>query len=402
MNQSNNSSTSSTSSTSFNNLSENVEVEEIKNFVEMNLREDVFRGITSYGWDDPTPIQQKAIVPINTGKDVIVQAEAGQGKTGAFVIGALECIDLTLNEPQVLILSPTKELTEQSYRITNELGQHMENLVVHMCCGGTSRREDSINLREGGHIVCGTPGKIRDLIERSILKIGSIKQFILDEADVLLSKGFKDDIYNIFKYLPENIQSIIVSATIPPECLEMTNKFMREPIRILKKSQDLSLDNISQFLIVVDHNNYKNEVISDLYQCLSIQSAMIFCNTRATATSLEQFLKNSDHSVSVCHSDLSKDERKKVLDEYRAGETRVLISTDLLGRGIDIQHVSLVINYELPLKIDDYIHRIGRSGRYGRKGTAINLVTERDMVDIKAIEKKFSTEIKEFEVGYEL
>ena len=129
---------------------------------------------------------------------------------------------------------------------------------------------------------------------------------------------------------------------------------------------------------------------------------MIFCNTRATATSLEQFLKNSDHSVSVCHSDLSKDERKKVLDEYRAGETRVLISTDLLGRGIDIQHVSLVINYELPLKIDDYIHRIGRSGRYGRKGTAINLVTERDMVDIKGIEKKFSSEIKEFEVGYEL
>lgn len=404
MNQSNTSSTSSTSSTISNNLSDNVE--EIKTFEEMNLREDVFRGITSYGWENPTPIQQKAIVPINTGKDIIVQAEAGNGKTGAFVVGALQCIDLTLNKPQVLILSPTKELTEQSYTVTNELGQHMEHegsrLLVHMCCGGTSRRIDTENLRQGGHIVCGTPGRIKDLILRRILDITSLKQLIFDEADIMLSIGFKQDIYDIFKYSPVDVQSIIVSATIPPDCLDITNQFMREPIRILKKSQELSLEGINQFLIDVGEDKWKNETISDLYEHLRIQSAMIFCNTRATATSLEKYLKEQDHSVSVSHSDLSKDERKRVLDEYRQGHTRVLISTDLLGRGIDIVHVSLVINYDLPTNIDNYIHRIGRSGRYGRKGTAINLVTQRDMDYIRKIERTYNTEIREFTHDYKL
>lgn len=403
MNQSNNSSTSSTSSTNSDNLQN---FEEIERFEDMNLKEDIYRGIVSYGWVDPSQIQKKAINPINSRRDVIVQAEAGNGKTGAFVVGALQCIDLTLNEPQVLVLSPTKELTEQSCTVTKELGKHMEHegssLLVHMCCGGTRLRIDVENLKQGPHIVCGTPGRIRDLIERQTLILTSLKQLIFDEADIMLSKGFKEDIYNIFRRSPQDVQSIVVSATFPEECLELTNRFMINPIRILKKSQELSLEGIHQFYIDVGEDDLKNEIIADLYEHLHIQSAMIFCNTRAKATSLEKFLKNNDHSVSVSHSDLTKEERKKVLDEYRNGHTRVLISTDLLGRGIDIQHVSLVINYDLPTNIDNYIHRIGRSGRYGRKGTAINLVTIRDMDYIKEIEIKYNTEIKELAENYEL
>lgn len=403
MNQSNNSSTSSTSSTNSDNLLENFE--EIERFEDMNLKDDIYRGIVSYGWVDPSPIQKKAINPINSRRDVIVQAEAGNGKTGAFVVGALQCIDLTLNEPQVLVLSPTKELTEQSYTVTKELGKHMEHegssLLVHMCCGGTQRRIDTENLRQGPHIVCGTPGRIKDLIERRTLILTSLKQLIFDEADIMLSKGFKEDIYNIFRYSPQDVQCIIVSATFQHECLELTQKFMINPIRILKKSQELSLEGIHQFFIDVGEDDLKNETISDLYEHLHIESAMIFCNTKVKATSLEKYLKDKDHSVSVSHSDLSKDERKKVLDEYRNGYTRVLISTDLLGRGIDIQHVSLVINYDLPT-IDNYIHRIGRSGRYGRKGTAINLVTSRDMDYIREIEREYNTEIRELAENYEL
>ena len=387
------SSTSSTSSTS------NNYVEEFNSFNDMNLKEDLLRGIYSFGFEFPSQIQKKAIVPITTGRDVIVQAEAGNGKTGAFVIGSLNSIDVTLDQLQILVLSPVKELSQQTYKVYNDIGINLgtkeSGLVAYSFTGGTSVRTDISKLSEKtAHVVSGTPGRIKDLVNRGQLRLNNLKTLILDEADIMLSDSFKQNVYDIYKYTHEDTQCILVSATMPKEVLDYSNKFMKDPIRILKPPQQLSLVAINQFYIYLDHENHKNETIKDLYEHLNIQSAMIFCNKRATASSLQEFLEKDDHSVSVSHSELNKEERERVLDEFRSGNTRVLISTNVLGRGIDINRVSLVINYDLPIINDDYIHRIGRTGRFGKKGTAINLITEKDLVQIREIEKKFNTEIE--------
>jgi translation initiation factor 4A len=395
-NQLNISQSSSTSTTSISNNN----VEDYELFDEMNLRDDLLHGIYSYGWEKPSQIQKKAIVPITSGRDVIVQAEAGNGKTGAFAIGSLNSIDVTLNEVQILVLSPSRELSKQTCEIYSKIGLRFRNdessLIVHNFTGGSSVRLDVSDLREkGGHVVTGTPGRIKDLITRRALKLNNLKTIIFDEADVMLSNSFKETIYEIFTCTPQDVQCIIVSATMPYDCLELTRKFMRDPVRILKKSDELSLVAINQFFIGLEEESHKNETVADLYEHLNIECAMIFCNRRATASSLKDFLEKNDFSVSLSHSDLNKEERERVLDEFRSGTTRVLISTNLLGRGIDINRVSLVINYDLPQDIDDYIHRIGRTGRYGKKGTALNLITDKDMSYIKDIEKRFNTEIEE-------
>ena len=270
---------------------------------------------------------------------------------------------------------------------------------VHACVGGTTIKDDVQKLKAGVHVVVGTPGRVNDMIIRRILKLQEVRLFILDEADEMLSRGFKDQIYEVFKYLPENVQCALFSATMPLPVLDVTNKFMREPVRILVKKDELTLEGIKQFFIMIEREDWKLETLCDLYETLTITQAIIYCNTRRKVDWLTEEMAKKDFTVSAMHGDMEQKERDVIMREFRSGSSRVLITTDLLARGIDVQQVSLVINYDLPNNRENYIHRIGRSGRFGRKGVAINFLTEKDYMDLKDIEKFYNTEITEMPVN---
>jgi len=365
-----------------------------ENFDDMSLKEELLRGIYAYGFEKPSAIQQRAIVPCIKGMDVIAQAQSGTGKTATFSIAILEKIDTSLRECQALILAPTRELAQQIQKVVMSLGDYM-GAQCHACIGGTSVREDMRKLDVGQHIVVGTPGRVFDMISRKVLRPNDIKQFVLDEADEMLSRGFKDQIYDVFRHLNQEIQVILLSATMPAEVLEVTTRFMRDPIRILVKKEELTLEGIRQFYISVEREEWKLDTLCDLYETLTITQAVIFCNTRRKVDWLTEKMHQRDFTVSAMHGDMDQKERDVIMREFRSGSSRVLITTDLLARGIDVQQVSLVINYDLPTNRENYIHRIGRGGRFGRKGVAINFVTDEDKRALQDIEKFYNTQIDE-------
>jgi len=230
---------------------------------------------------------------------------------------------------------------------------------------------------------------------RRVLRPDHIKLFILDEADEMLSRGFKDQMYDIFQILPSKTQVGVFSATMPPEALEITRRFMDKPIRILVKRDELTLEGIKQFYISVEREDWKLDTLCDLYDTLNITQAVIFCNTRRKVDWLTDKMRSREFTVSSTHGDIGQKERDVILNEFRTGSSRVLITTDLLARGIDVQQVSLVINYDLPRNLENYIHRIGRSGRFGRKGVAINFVTSDDTRTLRELETFYNTSIDE-------
>lgn len=364
------------------------------NFDDMNLKEELLRGIYAYGFEKPSAIQQRAIVPCLKGLDVIAQAQSGTGKTATFAISVLEKIDIRLQETQALILAPTRELASQIQKVVMSLGDYM-GAKCHACIGGTSVREDMRQLEMGQHVVVGTPGRVFDMISRKVLRSNDIKQFVLDEADEMLSRGFKDQIYDVFRHLSEEIQVILLSATMPQEVLEVTSRFMRDPIRILVKKEEVTLEGIKQFYISVEREDWKLDTLCDLYETLTITQAVIFCNTRRKVDWLTEKMHERDFTISAMHGDMDQKERDVIMREFRSGSSRVLITTDLLARGIDVQQVSLVINFDLPTNRENYIHRIGRGGRFGRKGVAINFITDEDKRPLQDIEKFYNTQIDE-------
>lgn len=366
----------------------------IDNFDDMNLREELLRGIYAYGFEKPSAIQQRAIIPCIKGMDVIAQAQSGTGKTATFSIAILQQIDTSLKECQALILAPTRELAQQIQKVVIALGDYM-SAQCHACIGGTNVREDIRKLEKGVHVVVGTPGRVFDMISRKALRTNNIRIFVLDEADEMLSRGFKDQIYDVFRTLNSNIQVILLSATMPSDVLDVTKCFMRNPIRILVKKEELTLEGIKQFYVAVDREEWKLDTLCDLYETLTITQAVIFCNTRRKVDWLTEKMHERDFTVSALHGDMGQKERDVIMREFRSGSSRVLITTDLLARGIDVQQVSLVINFDLPTNRENYIHRIGRGGRFGRKGVAINFVTEEDKRTLKDIEGFYNTEIEE-------
>ncbi|XP_014217080.1 eukaryotic initiation factor 4A-I [Copidosoma floridanum] len=366
----------------------------VDNFDDMNLKEELLRGIYAYGFEKPSTIQQRAILPCVKGHDVIAQAQSGTGKTATFSISILEKIDTSLNECQALILAPTRELAVQIQKVVIALGDFM-NAQCHACIGGTNVRDDMRKLEQGAHVVVGTPGRVFDMMSRNALRSKHIKLFVLDEADEMLSRGFKDQIHDVFKLLPPEVQVILLSATMPTDVLEVSMCFMRDPIRILVKKEELTLEGIKQFFIYIEREDWKLDTLCDLYGTLSITQAVIFCNTRRKVDWLTENMHRKDFTVSAMHGDMEQRERDVIMRLFRTGSSRVLITTDLLARGIDVQQVSLVINYDLPSNRENYIHRIGRGGRFGRKGVAINFVTAEDKRTLKDIEQFYNTRIDE-------
>jgi len=365
-----------------------------ESFDDYDLNENLLRGIYSYGFEKPSAIQQRGIKPILDGRDTIGQAQSGTGKTATFVVGLLQRIDIELKQTQGLILAPTRELANQIQKVALALGDY-QKVKCHVCIGGTSVRDDIDKLREGQHIIVGTPGRVYDMITKRHLRVDDLLTFVLDEADEMLSRGFKDSVYDIFKTMPPNIQVCLFSATMAPEILDLTTKFMRDAVRILVKKDELTLEGIRQFYVAIEKEEWKLDTLCDLYETLTITQAIIYCNTRRKVDFLADQLGKRDFTISTMHADLDQKERDLVMREFRSGSSRVLISTDLLARGIDVQQVSLVINFDLPQNMENYLHRIGRSGRFGRKGVAINFVTNSDVRAMKDTEKYYHTQIEE-------
>lgn len=368
--------------------------ETIDNFDNMGLTDQLLRGIYGYGFERPSAIQARAIRPMMRGADLIAQAQSGTGKTAAFSIGTLHRVDLNNPNCQALFLSPTRELANQTHRVVADLGDYLR-VTSCACIGGTSVRENAQQIEQGTQIVVGTPGRVYDMLCRGILKTNYIKILILDEADEMLSKGFKEQIYDIFQALPTNIQVGLFSATMPPEAISMSEKFMNSPVKILVKRDEITLEGIKQFYIAVEREEFKLETLCDLYGTMSIAQAVIFCNTRRKTEWVADKMALKKFAVSCTHGDLSPEERTDILNKFRQGQSRVLITTDLLARGIDVQQVSLVINYDLPTNPENYIHRIGRSARFGRKGVAINFVTTQDVSLLRDLERMYETQVTE-------
>ena len=361
-------------------------------FDDMDLKEDILRGIYSYGFEVPSSIQQRAIKPLIEGKDMIAQSQSGTGKTATFTIGCLERVDIEVMKPQIIVLAPNRELAMQIFKVFESINEYY-GVKGGLIMGGTNLKDNFRLLDEGLQYIVGTPGRVFDMLKRYAIVTDKIKTFVLDEADEMLSRGFKEQIYEIFQFIPKESQICLFSATMPDMALDLTTKFMSDPIRILIDKENLTLEGIKQYYLGVEQENWKVATLYDLYEKLSISQSIIFVNSKRKADFLKVQLEENEYTVDCIHGDLTQNERNEIMDDFRNGKSRILITTDIIARGIDVQSVSIVINYDIPRYREIYIHRIGRSGRFGRKGIAINFVTEREYENLKDIQDFYQTEI---------
>ena len=369
---------------------------EINTWDDLELSPDLLRGIYAYGFENPSPIQKKAIKPIVMKRDVIAQAQSGTGKTATFTIGALSNVDVSINSTQALVLSPTKELTLQTAKVFEGIGSMTKGLRVQSAFGGSAVDEgSSFSSKNVPHVICGCPGRVFDMMRRDRISSHKIKIVVLDEADELLSSGFKEQVYNIFQYLSADVQVVLVSATLPESMHGVIDKIMRNPIKISVKREMLTLEGIAQYYIAVDDDRQKYLTLKDLFSFLSVSQCIIYCNSVKRVQDLYEAMKEDAFPVCRLHSGMDKTERAAAFSEFKSGASRVLISSNVTARGIDVQQVSIVINFDIPKCVNTYLHRIGRSGRWGRKGVGINFITRRDISKLKEIETHYSTQISE-------
>jgi len=369
---------------------------EVHTWDDLRLNDNILRSVYSYGFELPSDIQRKAILPIIAGHDLIAQAQSGTGKTGAFITGVLSRIDISSRTTQAIILAPTQLLAGQIHRVAANLSSFMDGIGIKTLVGGSSVQDDMHELRENPpHLVVGCAGRVYDMIRRRALNPRTVRICVLDEADEMLSAGFKDQINNIFRILPGDMQIALFSATMPPGVLELTRCFLRNPVRILMKNREISLEGIKQYYIAMYSDRDKLDSIKDLFSKISVGQTIIYANSVHRVRELYHNMQQDGYPVCCIHRDMSRDERKHILQEFQGGKYRVLISSDITARGIDVQQVNVVINYDIPYSVDTYLHRIGRSGRWGRKGVAINFVTKRDTRQMKNIEQHYEISMEE-------
>ena len=369
---------------------------------------NLLKGVISFGFDKPSLIQSRTIMHICKKRDLIAQAQSGSGKTGAFVIGSLARVNLSKKHPQIIIIENTRELANQVYYVLTKIGQYMISdmgLNVCLCVGGkTGERNDSMaNLNEASksHILIGTPGRLTDLIERDKKNkndsFNKLSIMVFDEADILLSGDFLTQMKKLISFTKEDTQICLFSATYTEEVLKITKRFLSNPIQILMDKEEVSVKAIKNYFVNVRNQDDKFDVLQDLYQKLNICQVVIFVNSVTRAMKLSDLLKSQGHVVGIIHSKLSDVERQEELKKFRLTQTRVLIATDLISRGIDVQQVGLVINYDVPMDCEQYIHRVGRGGRYFRSSVAITFVDimkDRDGEKMMEIERTYNINFK--------
>ena len=375
--------------------------DQIENWDELDIKTDILRGIYAYGFEKPSEIQKKAIPSIIKGCDTIAQAQSGMGKTGTFSIATLQQIDISKHQTQAIILAPTHELAKQITTVISSLANFCDGFRVKTLIGGTSIQDDASEFQQcPPHVVVGCTGRVYDMIRRKYLNTQYIRLFVLDEADEMLSHGFKDQIYNIFQFFNSNIQVALFSATLPPDILELTDKFMRNPVRITMEAEKLNLECIKQYYVALNSDNEKYDTLKDLFSVITLSQSIIYCNSVRRVFDLHAAMTEEGFSVCCIHSSMTSQEREKEFSAFRVGTYRVLISSNITARGIDIQQVSTVINFDIPKCPHTYLHRIGRSGRWGRKGMAINFITKRDIQSMREIESYYKITIEELPENY--
>ena len=330
-----------------------------------------------------------------TGRDIIAQAQSGTGKTGTFSVGLLAQLDTSRAVTQALVLSPTRELAAQTRDTVLGVGGPL-GATVHVCVGGTSVAEDVAALRKGVHVVVGTPGRVLHMLGVGALSPTHLRTVVLDEADQLLDVGFKDQIYEVFQAaVTGTTQVALFSATMPQDALALAGTFMRDPAVALIQAAELTLENLKQFFVLAQREEDKFGVLANMFRVVSAAQTVIFTSSRRRADWLAARLTDAEFTCSVLHGAMEQEERARVMREFRTGASRVLVATDLVARGIDVQQVSLVINFELPHNRENYIHRIGRSARFGRQGVAINIITPDEVPMLKDIEAHYHTQVPE-------
>jgi len=382
---------------------ENYEVKTYQKWDDFNLKEDILRGIFSIGFEEPSQIQKTAIMPVIEKRDVIAQAPSGTGKTGTFSISTLQRIDVSEKCTQAIILAPTHELVKQISYVINQIGSSMNGLVIKTLVGGTSVNEDIRDLRENvPHVIVGSTGRVNDMVRRRHIQMDTIRLFILDEADEMLSGGFKEQVYTIFQHLTNEAQIAVFSATMPSYMLEMTTKFMKNPVKITLEPEKLNLEGIQQYFLAVNNDDGKFEALKALFEHLTVNQSIIYVNSVQRVMDLYDAMKKEDFSVVCIHSSMKREEREEAFRTFRTGAVRVLISSNVTSRGIDIQQVSVVINFDIPRSVNTYLHRIGRSGRWGRKGNAINFITREDVGQMKRIEQHYKSNIQELPTDFSI
>jgi len=371
-------------------------------FARFGLSSSTLKALQKVGYVQPSPIQQQFIPEALKGRDCIGQARTGTGKTAAFVIPLLERLDLKRREPQALVLAPTRELTEQ---VAAEAERLASTSSCRICCvvGGRRLSPQIQKLQAGAHVVIGTPGRILDLLRRGVLQLGGLKIVVLDEADRMLDIGFRPDIEKILRRCPKKRQTLLLSATVPPPVEELARRYMTDPVRIDVSGDKVASDQVEQYYITVDEDR-KFGLLVRLLAEQRPRQAIVFTRTKARAEQLYRRFAGKLPQVAHLHGDLPQSQRDRVMRQFREGRIRLLIATDVAGRGLDVGGVSHIINYDIPEYCDDYVHRIGRTGRMtsDSPGYAFTFVTREQGEELTRIEMRINRELKKYEVaGYQ-
>lgn len=367
------------------------------NFEKLVTDSNILRAIEDMGYTEATEIQEKAIIEIKTGCDLVGQSQTGTGKTAAFVIPILEKIEQKLRKPQVLILCPTRELCVQVAGEFRKLSKYLHGIKTVAVYGGEPIYKQINTLKGGAHIIVGTPGRLIDHINRKTVKLNDIHTIILDEADEMLKMGFREDIELIVGFTPEGTQRIMFSATMPPAIIEITKKYLNQPQQIKIKSKGLTTSTVIQQYCAVK-SKYKKEALYRLLDAKAPERCIVFCNTKRMVDEITDALQERNYWSDKIHGDLKQEIRLNVLQKFNAGIIRILVATDVAARGLDIQNVDLVINLDVPEKEDYYVHRIGRSGRAGKDGESITIASSRDRIKLHAIEQYIKKKIDKIPV----
>ena len=364
-----------------------------ENFSELGLSEEILRAVTEMGFTNPSPIQAQAIPPVLQGYDVIGQAQTGTGKTAAFGIPMLERIDTSLNSTQALILCPTRELAVQVSEEIVKLAKYKKGLRIEAIYGGDSIERQIRSLKRGVHVVVGTPGRVMDHMQRRTLHFDEVRMMILDEADEMLDMGFREDIESILSEMPEDRQTILFSATMSKPIMSITKRFQKDPVLIKVVRNELTNQNIEQLCFEVKPQA-KVEVMTRLIDMYHLQSLLVFCNTKRKVDEIVEDLQLRGYASEGIHGDLRQQQRSNVMSKFKAGVTTILVATDVAARGIDVSGLDAVINYDIPLDEEYYVHRIGRTGRAGMSGKAFSLVARDEKFRLRGIENYTKVKIE--------
>jgi superfamily II DNA/RNA helicase len=364
-------------------------------FESLNLNKNLVEGIYLHGFTKPSPIQINGIMSINTGKDCILQSQSGTGKTATYLLGVLNRLDPDTKECQGIIITPTRELAEQVHDVATKLA-HKTEFKTAKCVGGTDIKQNIADLKESS-VVIGTKGRIHHMIKEKKINIKKLKFIVLDEADEILSDGVCEKTHYILENAPTDIQAVLISATMSTNVFHFSKKFMHDPCKILLKNNEVAVDLISQFHVDVGTEDNKFETLLDLFSLVSTSKTIIFCNSIDKVQYLQEQLSKNNFTVTAIHSKMSQSDRDEIVRNFTKDTIRILLSTDLLSRGIDVTGVNMVINYDLPSSKETYIHRIGRCGRFDKKGVAITLVNGDSPTDSKKfsfMQRKYQLDIK--------